>query len=71
MSCLEKAVGDRKVVGLVKSALRTPVKVVSRNEDKVLDKLTKRRMKRKKKVKNLSHGMVTGELERWLVFLWV
>ncbi|KAL0903930.1 hypothetical protein M5K25_025993 [Dendrobium thyrsiflorum] len=47
VSCLEKAVGDRKVVGLVKSALRTPVKVVSGGEGKVLDKLTKRRMKRK------------------------
>ncbi|XP_020587835.1 uncharacterized protein LOC110029749 [Phalaenopsis equestris] len=47
VSCLEKAVTDRKVVGLVKSALRTPVKVVSKEDDKVLDKLTKRRMKRK------------------------
>ncbi|KAG0498159.1 hypothetical protein HPP92_002850 [Vanilla planifolia] len=47
LTCMEKAVGDRKVLGLVKSALSTPVKAVNGNTDKVLDKLTKRRMKRK------------------------
>lgn len=47
ISSLEKGVGDRRVLGLIKSALRTPVKGISKSEDKVLDKLTKRRMKRK------------------------
>ncbi|PKA51643.1 putative mitochondrial protein ymf11 [Apostasia shenzhenica] len=47
LSCLEKAVGDRKVLGLIKSSLKTPVKVVSGGDRKVLDKLSKRRMKRK------------------------
>ncbi|KAK8940310.1 hypothetical protein KSP40_PGU012047 [Platanthera guangdongensis] len=47
ISSLEKGIGDRRVLSLIKSALRTPVKAISSGEDKVLDKLTKRRIKRK------------------------
>ncbi|KAJ0986011.1 hypothetical protein J5N97_004367 [Dioscorea zingiberensis] len=45
--CLEKVVKDKKVLGLIKSALKTPVRVGTREADKVFDKLTKKRMKRK------------------------
>ncbi|XP_010913705.1 nuclear intron maturase 1, mitochondrial [Elaeis guineensis] len=48
ISCLEKGVSDRKVLGLIKSALKNPVRVRSSSPaDEVVDRLTKKRMKRK------------------------
>ncbi|XP_072960629.1 nuclear intron maturase 1, mitochondrial [Typha angustifolia] len=47
MACLEKGVADRKVLGLIKSALRTPVRVGSLSSEKEADRLSKKRMKRK------------------------
>ncbi|XP_009381208.2 nuclear intron maturase 1, mitochondrial [Musa acuminata AAA Group] len=47
LRCVERGVSDRKVLSLIKSALRTPVKAGSLPRDQEVDRLTKKRMKRK------------------------
>ncbi|XP_039119976.1 nuclear intron maturase 1, mitochondrial [Dioscorea cayenensis subsp. rotundata] len=47
VGCLEKVVKDKKVLSLIKSALKTPVRAGTQDADKVFDKLTKKRLKRK------------------------
>ncbi|MQL90528.1 hypothetical protein Taro_023126 [Colocasia esculenta] len=48
VGCLEKGVKDRKVLGLIRSALRTPVRAHSELPEKESEsKLSKKRMKRK------------------------
>lgn len=51
MGCVEKGVSDKKVLGLIKSAIRTPVKSLSPEENEFDDDKFKRRKKKRKKKK--------------------
>ncbi|RWR97399.1 Domain X [Cinnamomum micranthum f. kanehirae] len=51
MGCVEKGVSDKKVLGMIKSAIRTPVKSLSPEENEFDDDKFKRRKKKRKKKK--------------------
>lgn len=63
MGCVEKGVSDRKVLGLLKSAIRTPVRFRSPEKDEFDDGDKFKRRKKKKKKKKGSRKKVLNENE--------
>ncbi|KAK7836444.1 nuclear intron maturase 1, mitochondrial [Quercus suber] len=52
LGCVEKAVKDKKVLGLIKSALRAPVREIVEDKEKFLKKKKGPKKKKKKKILN-------------------
>ncbi|XP_050257360.1 nuclear intron maturase 1, mitochondrial [Quercus robur] len=52
LGCVEKAVKDKKVLGLIKSALRAPVREIVEDKEEFLKKMKGPKKKKKKKILN-------------------
>ncbi|KAL4184261.1 hypothetical protein AMTRI_Chr10g224680 [Amborella trichopoda] len=63
VDCLTKAVKDRKVISLIRSALKTPVKTVNEEDDSKKSSIRKKREKKKKKKKKGTSKKILDENE--------